>query len=334
MAGAGGPKTADLAILNAMRSIAAPLVLMAACGTVSERPEPPVAPETGRPPAATAAPERPPVVWRGEVIEWHELRPMLAERAGAVVLEEALLDRQVDRLLAEQRLQLDQAAVDAERARILEALSPEPDRAERLLRELRAVQGLGESRWQSLLRRNAGLRRLVQSDVQVTPEAVAAAMDAAHGPRRRCRVIALPDLKACADARAELDAGTPFGEVAAARSTDASAARGGLVNPVSRLDPSWPSSFRQALWELKKDQVSPPVLVEGGYVLIRLEEELPAVEVDPATARVAAEREVRRGQERVLMETLVTGLRQAQRDVMVTDPALRDAWTRVRSEGR
>jgi len=334
MAGAGGPKTAELVILNAMRSTAAALLVMTACGTVSERPEPPATPLAERPPTVTAALERPPVVWRGEVIEWRELRPLLAERAGAVVLEEALLDRQVDRLLAEQRLQLDQAAVDAERARILEALSPEPARAERLLRELRAVQGLGESRWQALLRRNAGLRRLVQPDVQVTPEAVAAAMDAAHGPRRRCRVMALPDLKACGDARAELDAGASFGEVAAARSTDASAARGGLVNPVSRLDPSWPFSFRHALWDLKPDQVSPPVLVEGGYVLIRLEEELPAAEVEPASARAAAEREVRRGQERVLMETLVTGLRQAQRDVMVTDPALRDAWMRVRNEGR
>jgi parvulin-like peptidyl-prolyl isomerase len=317
-----------------MRSIAAPLLLVASCGTVSERPESPATPVPERAPAAIAPAERPPVVWRGEVIEWRELRPMLAERAGAVVLEEALLDRQVDRLLSEQRLQLDQAAVDQERARILEALSPEPDRAERLLRELRAVQGLGALRWQALLRRNAGLRQLVQPDVQVTSEAVAAAMDAAHGPRRRCRVIALPDLKACAEARAELDAGASFGEVAAARSTDASAARGGLVNPVSRLDPSWPSSFRQALWDLEKDQVSPPVLVEGGYVLIRLEEELAASPVDPAASRAAAEREVRRGQERVLMETLVTGLRQAQREVMITDPSLRDAWSRVRSEGR
>ena len=88
-----------------------------------------------------------------------------------------------------------------------------------LLNELRAAQGLGEKRWKSLLKRNAAMRLLVQDDVKVTPDAIEAVIDAQHGARRQCRVMALPTLDSCAKARMRLDAGEPFGEVAADMST-------------------------------------------------------------------------------------------------------------------
>jgi parvulin-like peptidyl-prolyl isomerase len=274
------------------------------------------------------------VAWRGDVIEWAELRPLLAERAGAVVLEEVLLDRQLERLLRERNLKVEPAMVERESRDLLAGLSEDQDRAERLLEDLRTAQGLGDRRWNALLRRNAAARLLVQDQIRLTPQAVEAAMDAAHGARRRCRIMALPDLKACAEARKRLDAGEPFGEVAAAMSSDRSAARGGLVNPVSRLDPSWPASFRQALWDLPAGGTSAPVLVDQGYVLVRMEGEAPADAVDPALARAAAERDVRRAQERVQMEALVSGLREAQRDAVISDDDLRGAWRRVRNAAR
>ena len=312
--------------------------LAASCGTVTERPD-------AAPPASLSAAQvataptpvtpRPPATWKGEVIEWSELQPILCERAGAVALEEAMLDRQLARLLGDRGLKLDEARVDHERTELLETLSADPERAERLLTDLRAVQGLGERRWRSLLRRNASARMLVQEQVKVTPESVDAALDAAHGAKRRCRVIALPDLKACADARRRVEAGEPFGEVAVAMSTDPSAARGGLVNPVSRFDPSWPGAFRQAVWATTPGSVTAPVLVGDTYVIARVEEEVAAAPpADAAAARALAERDVRRAQERVQMEALVTGLRQAQRDATILDPSLKDAWSRVRNATR
>lgn len=314
------------------------LLACAACGTVTERPDAaPAPPPTSATPITTpaAATPRPPATWKGEVIEWSELQPILSERAGAVALEEVMLDRQLAQLLADRGLKLDEARIDRERVELLATLSADPDRAERLLADLRAVQGLGERRWQSLLRRNASARLLVQDQVKVTAEAVDAALDAAYGARRRCRVIALPDLKACAEARRRIDAGEPFGEVAVTASTDASAARGGLVNPVSRFDPSWPGAFRQAVWATAPGTVTSPVLVGETYVIAKVEEELAATPpADAATARALAERDARRAQERVQMETLVTGLRQAQRDATILDERLKDAWMRVRSAAR
>jgi parvulin-like peptidyl-prolyl isomerase len=318
---------------DAMRAL--PLLLLcAACGSIRESPD--AVPPT--PPAVTTASApapRPALTWKGDVIEWSELQPLLAERAGAVVIEETLLDRQLDRLLAERGLKVDAAATDRERAELLESLNADPERAERLLLELRALQGLGERRWAALMRRNAAARLLVQDQITLTPEAVDAALDATHGARRVCRILTVADLKTCAEARRRIDAGQPFGEVAAMMSTDPSSSRGGLVNPVSRLDPTWPSAFRQAVWALQIGGTSAPVLVGDAYVLVKVESETPAnAPADPAAARRAAEREVRRNQERVRMEGLVSGLRQGQRDAVILDEALRDSWSRVRNAAR
>jgi hypothetical protein len=314
----------------------APLLLCAACGSVREStPETPAAPIRPAAQSVEAQASRPALTWKGDVVTWPELQPLLAERAGAVVIEETLLDRQLERLLAERGMKVEAQAMDRERSELLESLSPDPVRAERLLGELRAVQGLGEQRWNALLRRNASARLLVQDQVTLTPESVDASLDATYGPRRMCRVISAPDLKTCAEASRRIDSGQPFGEVAAMMSTDPSASRGGLVNPVSRLDPTWPSAFRQAVWSLAIGGTSAPVLVNEAYVIVRVESETPSnPPQDPAVARRAAEREVRRNQERVRMEALVTGLRQAQRDAVILDPALRDAWTRVRNAAR
>ena len=277
---------------------------------------------------------RPPALWDGSAVTWEELRPLLAERAGASILEELFLERQLDRMLLARKKNLPQELLDAEERELVASLSDDPARAAVLLNELRAAQGLGEKRWKSLLKRNAAMRLLVQDDVKVTPEAIEAVIDAEHGARRQCRVMALPDLDRCAKARMRLDAGEPFGEVAADMSTDRSAERGGLVLPVSRLDPSWPSSFRQTLWALQKGKVSSPVLIDNGYVFIRFEDEIAGNPEKAQQARSGADRAVRRGQERILMENLAKQLRQAQRNVTIFDDSILDGWTRVKNAAR
>lgn len=284
--------------------------------------------------AATPVVVRPPALWDGSAVTWEELRPLLAERAGASILEELFLERQLDRMVTARSKMVSQELLDAEERELVASLSDDPTRAMVLLNELRAAQGLGEKRWKSLLKRNAAMRLLVQDDVKVTPDAIEAVIDAQHGARRQCRVMALSNLDSCAKARMRLDAGEPFGEVAADMSTDRSAARGGLVLPVSRLDPSWPSSFRQTLWSLQKGKVSSPVLIDNGYVFIRFEDEIAGDPEKAMQAKSGAERAVRRGQERILMENLAKQLRQAQRNVTIFDDSILDVWTRVKNAAR
>jgi parvulin-like peptidyl-prolyl isomerase len=187
-------------------------------------------------------------------------------------------------------------------------------------------------RWRSLLWRNAVLRALVAADVRVEEPQVVAAHDAAHGPKRRARVIAVPDLRGAQRVQERLAAGESFEAVAADTSTDPSAARGGLVTPMSRLDPGVPAAVREALWALAKPgEVSPPVLIPTGYLLVRFDGEAAGDGVTLESVRARAERSVRLAQERAWMDALAADLLRGARPT-IFDESLADGWNRVTTE--
>ncbi len=264
-----------------------------------------------------------------DTVTWSDLRPILNERAGAAALEEALLDKRVHAAAQEQALAITEEMLRDEERVLREQLSTDPARADRLLDEVRQRQGLGPTRWRALLWRNAALRQMVAKDVQVLPQQVEAALDAAHGPRRSARIIAVPDLKATKDVADRLAKGDSFADIATAVSTDASAPRGGLIAPVSRLDPAFPAAFREALWSLDKPGgVSAPVLVTTGYVIVRYEGDVPG---DPAAleaARPKAAAAVRLAQERARMEELARSMVRGAKPT-IFDESLADSWNRA-----
>lgn len=271
-------------------------------------------------------------MWKQQVITWDRLRPVLAELAGNEALQEALLDALLEDRARERGIAPDEAAIAREEETLRAYLDRDPVKADRLLGEVRARQGLGPVRWRALLRRNALLRAMVAADVTVQDEQVRAAHDAAHGARRRARVIAVPDLRNAQAVADRLAKGERFEDVAAEASTDPSAARGGLVNAMSRLDPGVPASVREALWALAAPgAVSPPVLVGTGYLLVRFEGELPGDGVPLEQVRAEAERAVRLAQERARMDTLAQEMLRGVNPVIL-DESLADAWNRVRTE--
>ncbi len=269
-------------------------------------------------------------IWQQDTISWNELRPILAERAGAAALEEALLDKRIRAAVATKSIDITEDMMRAEETALREQLSPDAQRADRLLDEVRARQGLGPSRWRALLWRNAALRAMVAVDVQILPTQIDAALDATYGPKRRARVIAVPDMRTAQQATERLNAGEQFADVAAEMSTDASAARGGLIAPVSRLDPGFPGAFREALWALATvGSVSPPVMAGSGVILVRYEADVPASPGPlPADARVNAERAVRLAQERGRMEELARDFVRGAKPT-IFDDSLADSWKRT-----
>ena len=88
-----------------------------------------------------------------------------------------------------------EADLAAEEAIIRQSLSEDEDVAARLLADLRERRGLGPVRFAALLKRNAGLRRLVEDQVTVTEPAVRQAYRLAHGPAARVRLIVMPTLR-------------------------------------------------------------------------------------------------------------------------------------------
>ncbi len=300
------------------------LPLLAICGC-----DAPPSSDSTRYDVPAVAPPRPIAIVDRERVTINEIEPQLLEAVGGRIVRERVLDVRLARTAAREGIQVDAEDLQRERDLLTATLAEDPDRAERLLDELRRNRGLGPIRFEALLRRTALLRSLVADEVEITDAALEGAHDLAHGPRRVARIVVVEDLRAASDVRRRLDAGTPFATVAVERSLDASADRGGLLAPVSRLDPSWPIAFRTAVFEAEIGQVSDPVRIDGRTLLILVESERPGTGVSLEDGRADAEAAARLAIERLLMDRLARRLVPADA-IDPIDPSLR--WSMPRSE--
>ncbi|MSR44712.1 MAG: hypothetical protein EXS15_05050 [Phycisphaerales bacterium] len=278
-----------------------------------------------RSPQSATLTDRPPAIFNGQSVEWSELRPRLLELSGASILEEVLLERLLLREVQQAAIAIDDDAVAMEERAARDALSSDPARAAQLLTALRSEQGLGQIRFAALLWRNAALRALAAREVTLTEESIRQAFDASHGPRRIARLIVVADIAHAQRVRVRLGASESFAEVAAQMSIDSSAARGGLLAPIARLDPSYPPAFREVLFSLAPGEVSQAVLLEDGYAIIQLRDEIAGDGRDPATSRAEDERTARRVQERVEMDRIARTLLGGAKPT-VFDESLSESW--------
>lgn len=251
-----------------------------------------------------------------------DIEPEMLEAIGGRIVQEYVLDVMLARAAARRSIVIEAEDLEQERSMLIANLADDPDRGERLLGELRRRQGLGPIRFEALLRRTALLRRLVAEDVEISEAARRGAHDLRHGPKRTTRIIAVEDLRTASDARARIVAGTPFATVAVESSLDASAARGGLLAPLSRLDPSWPSAFRRTVFESEVGGLSDPVQIDGRVLIVLVESERPATGVTFEAGQAVAEADARLAVERLLMDRLARRLA-PEGGVKALDPSLR-----------
>jgi hypothetical protein len=276
-------------------------------------------------PPSTLIDARPAALVEGRVVDWGELRPLLNEAAGADVLADVVLDRMLVAELDDAGILITAQELDAERALFYETLSPDPDTAARLARQLRARQGLGRQRLDRLLRRNAALRALVRDRVEITEEAISRMYEIAHGPKRQARLIVAPTLNDAQAAINRVNAGELFADVAVEVSTDTSAARGGLLEPISRADASYPQALREAVWALEPGELSRPVFLGDRYAVLALLSVFDGDGADIDANRPQLERQVRLNQERILMDDLARRLL-AGASVTIIDDEIKWSW--------
>ncbi|MEM9882224.1 MAG: peptidylprolyl isomerase [Planctomycetota bacterium] len=266
----------------------------------------------------------------GEPVRRGALWPAMVEAVGGATLSEYVLDAMLERRLATARVEVGPAQLDAERQRIAASLADDEDTAARLLDELRRRRGWGPTRFDALLRRNAGLRALVADRVTVTDAAVRREFRLRYGPAYRVRLLMVRSLDEAQTLRPEAERGDlAFAELAAARSIDPSAAQGGLLSPIRPDDTTYPRALRDAAARLEPGRVSAPVALDGGFGLVYLKEKTAGRRVDLDTVRAELVADVRRRAERVMMQQLARELIGAA-DVVVLDPALRRGWERQR----
>ena len=254
-----------------------------------------------------------------------DLRPTLFELAGAEAFGERLLDIRLDSLARARGIKVTTDDIATERQRLLQTLSPDANEAQRLLDALRARQGLGPTRFDALLRRNALLRALVQSDVIVDDAAAQRTFELLHGQRHQPRLIVVNNLNTAQQVKSDIQDGQSFAEVAMQRSTDESAARGGLLAPISHVDPTYPKVIRDALLTLNVGEVSQPIMIPNGFAVLKLESIIPTDAITFDSVRDDMVEQTRRNVERIEMERLAQKLI-SEASIQIYDAGLNDVW--------
>ncbi len=271
----------------------------------------------------------------GQPIEASDISVGLVEAAGATVLQEHILDSLLRRELARVNRTIDPEQIDAELAILIDSLTAggvasDSDEARALLDQLRRNRSLGDSRFQALLWRNAAMRALVAPRVNVTNQDLELAYQLRYAETYSARLITTDTASQATQAIRRVRDGEPFGEVAAALSTDISRDRGGLLPPISPADPTFPAAVRTTLAQLSPGEVSQPVALASTYAILKLERINPADPSAPPSAQAARdvlEPDVRLQKERAEMDLLARTLLESAR-VQILDPQLQREWIR------
>lgn len=268
---------------------------------------------------------RPVAYINGTTVTDRDLQGPMIEAAGGSVLSEIALDRIIRDHLEQRGLTLTPALIEQEKSNMLATLSADPDEAVRLLNVMRSRRGLGELRFESMLFRNAGLRLLVQDRVEVVPALVFQAYELQHGKRYRVRILVAETMARAGDLLNRARAGESFSDLAAKHSTDDSAAQGGLLSPISPADATYPKTLRQAIEGMQVGDISDLLAVDDRFIIMKLEEKLPADPISFVDARPGLERTVRLETEAQLMQQAARSML-ADAKVVVLDPALNKSW--------
>lgn len=266
---------------------------------------------------------------QGQPVFASQLRASLMEAAGSEVFADMVIDRQVRRRLDGRGIKLSPAQIDAERAIMLEALHEDVNQAQRLLNELRRRRGWGEVRFRQMLERNAGLRLLVDDQVQVHDSAVRQAFDVQYGPTFQARLIVVEGASLASRIVGEARSGRSFVDLVMEHSIDASRAQGGLLAPISPADAAYPQAIREVLMRLQPGEVGPPVAIDNGLAILKLESKTEGRNVQFDDVQQRLQEQVRRQAQRVLMQQLARTLLE-QADVVVLDGTLKTGWSEQR----
>lgn len=264
-------------------------------------------------------------------IRWSQLRPLMAEAVGGQVLGEWVLDRRIEAALQREQMKVTAEDRQREKSRLLKQLAEDRDRATRLLRQLRERRGLGDRRFRMLLARNAGLRKLVADEVDVSEAAVERAYEQRYGPKTQVRMILVPTLRQAEKVKRKLKEGASFIDLAVRMSKDESRQRGGLLPPISPADASFPQALRQTASKLEKGQVSQPVALDQSFAILKCERKIQPKGPPLKKVRGRLRRQMRLRMERAAMMRKARVLIE-EADVTVLDAALQKAWKQQRTQ--
>jgi parvulin-like peptidyl-prolyl isomerase len=263
-------------------------------------------------------------------------------RAHGVSLLEQLIALEAARSLADsRRLQLAPADFDREHDRALRRLvdplssittgSFDRQQAEQMLDAVLVDRNMSREEFLIVIRRNAYLRVIVESDLVVTEQQLRAQYARMYGERVQVRHIQLATLAEISRMQDRLDSGAGFSELAGRYSANVTSARvGGLLDPFPADDEAVPGLLREVAFSLETDEVSNSVRVGSWYHLLKLERRIPGEDRDFTEVRGELERLARERLADPAMEELYERLFRGA-SIRIHDPVLRGAFEKKHS---
>jgi parvulin-like peptidyl-prolyl isomerase len=274
---------------------------------------------------ATRQPSAPVAYINGQPVTDTDLRTRLIETAGGQVLSELILDNMIRDRLKQKGLTLTPELIDAEESHMRNTLSADPNEATRLLIKMFDDRGLGKQGFDSMLYRNAGLRLLVSDQTQAPEPLVRQAYQLRHGQRFRVRIIVADSLPKASKLHAKATQGESFADLASLNSTDASAAQGGLLSPISPIDATYPKALRDALAALPVNGISDLIATDDHFIILKVVEIIPADAIPFQQVRADLERSVQFELQAQRMQQAARSML-ADAKVVVLDPDLNKSW--------
>lgn len=269
--------------------------------------------------------DEPAIAINGVVYAHSDLEPRLSELAGATVARELALEQAIEEELRRKAITLTEEHIIQEQERLLESIqrasnpSTQSQLAD-LIDDVRAARGLGPERFRALAARAAGLRMLVHDQVLITNDMLQLEYELVYGPRVQSRILTVPTASDAQRVLSQIDSEITFSVLAARHSTDASAERGGVIEPVSPVDPAYPAALREALAAVLRTGIDPdadegsrvlgPLAVGTGSWVLVLPDSIVATDLAPTfqSVRDALQISLRERQERLLMAQLADQL--------------------------
>jgi foldase protein PrsA len=153
------------------------------------------------------------------------------------------------------------------------------EEARLLLEEFLLAKNISRLEWDLRMEQNAILRKIAEADVAqttISEDMLRDEYEMAHGRRVQIRHIQLSSPQKVSEVRRRLQAGEDFELLARKFSENQiTAARGGLLPPISRRDPAVTPLIRDAAFELDEGKVSLPVHEGNWFHILKVEQIFP-----------------------------------------------------------
>jgi parvulin-like peptidyl-prolyl isomerase len=222
----------------------------------------------------------------GRPLNKEEVVRLLMESHGVEALQQLVLLDLARQETKARGIRVTDGDVERERQRALDELAEKsglgPDATqpnkEQALKTMLEEKQVSMAEYNLAMERNAHLRKLVESDLNITEATLRAEFARQHGERRGIRhvQIRIGEAKLLNQAVSEIRSGTDFADVSRRLSQNPeSAPKGGELPPFAFDDAEIPAAMREQAFAMQIGETSNPIKTEQVFQILKLEKIIP-----------------------------------------------------------